>query len=121
MNPALTRTVINKPSRVKPRATTTIARKLRAVEVDLEKTAILLRVRKGATVPGSAETAAAPNVSRYVCRECLGNSGVLRSGALGEATLVRSDGERVKFRSHCCEIRCRPPGAGRKTQSCTKP
>lgn len=63
MNPALTRTVINKPNRVKPRATTTIARKLRAVEVDLEKTAILLKARKGATLPGGAESAAAPNVS----------------------------------------------------------
>ncbi|CAM9805704.1 unnamed protein product [Ectocarpus sp. 8 AP-2014] len=65
MTPALTRTVIKKPSRVKPRATTTIARKLRAVEVDLEKTAALLKARKGAAAPGSAKLAAAnPNTSR---------------------------------------------------------
>lgn len=54
MNPALTRTVIAKPSRVKPRATTTIARKLRAVEVDLEKTAILLKAQRAAAQPGGA-------------------------------------------------------------------
>lgn len=63
MNPALTRTVITKPSRVKPRATTTIARKLRAVEVDLEKTAILLKAQKRAAQPGSAKSAGTPNVS----------------------------------------------------------
>lgn len=64
MNPALTRTVITKPSRVKPRATTTIARKLRAVEVDLEKTAILLKAQKAAAVPGgNARLVSTPNVS----------------------------------------------------------
>ncbi len=56
INPALTRTVINKPSRVKPRATTTIARKLRAVEVDLEKTALLLKAQKKAALPGGAKS-----------------------------------------------------------------
>lgn len=59
MNPALTRTVINKPSRVKPRATTTIARKLRAVEVDLEKTALLLKAQKKAALPGSSKSVSA--------------------------------------------------------------
>ncbi|CAM9226699.1 unnamed protein product [Scytosiphon promiscuus] len=58
MNPALTRTVITKPSRVKPRATTTIARKLRAVEVDLEKTAILLKTQKATVLSGSSNKAA---------------------------------------------------------------
>ncbi|CAM9490439.1 unnamed protein product, partial [Hapterophycus canaliculatus] len=61
MNPALTRTVITKPSRVKPRATTTIARKLRAVEVHLEKTAILLKAQKAAAVSGNAKSASTPN------------------------------------------------------------
>jgi len=59
MNPALTRTVIKKPSRVKPRASTTIARKLRAVEVDLEKTALLLKAQKKAALPGSAKSVGA--------------------------------------------------------------
>lgn len=63
MNPALTRTVITKPSRIKPRATTTIARKLRAVEVDLEKTAILLKAQSTAAQPGGAKSAGTPSVS----------------------------------------------------------
>lgn len=51
--PSLAKTVITKPSRVKPRATSTIARKMRVVEVDLEKTAALLKSRKGSvTSPG---------------------------------------------------------------------
>lgn len=63
VNPALTRTIITKPSRVKPRATTTIARKLRAVEVDLEKTAVLLKAQRTATQPGGGKCAGAANVS----------------------------------------------------------
>lgn len=63
MNPALTRTVITTPSRVKPRASTTFARKLRAVEVDLEKTAILLKAQKAGLQPGRAKSAGTPNVS----------------------------------------------------------
>eukprot|EP00752_Nemacystus_decipiens_P003095 g2866.t1 len=62
MNPALTRTVITKPSRVKPRATTTVARKLRAVEADLEKTAVLLKAQRTAAQPGSAPNARAGKI-----------------------------------------------------------
>ncbi|CAN0547682.1 unnamed protein product, partial [Ectocarpus sp. 12 AP-2014] len=82
MNPALTRTVIKKPSRVKPRATTTIARKLRAVEVDLEKTAALLKARKGAAAPGSAKLAAANPNNRS------GKSVVDTEGAVDDATAM---------------------------------
>lgn len=52
LDPSLTRTVIKKPNRIKPRATTTTARKLRVVEVDLEKTAALLKARKSIAGPG---------------------------------------------------------------------
>ncbi|CAM9383177.1 unnamed protein product, partial [Ectocarpus sp. 13 AM-2016] len=82
MNPALTRTVIKKPSRVKPRATTTIARKLRAVEVDLEKTAALLKARKGAAAPGSAKLSAANPNNRS------GKSVVGTEGAVDDATAM---------------------------------
>lgn len=46
LNPVLTRSVIKKPSRVKTRAATTVARKMRLVHADLERTAILLQTRK---------------------------------------------------------------------------
>lgn len=114
MDPALTRTVINKPNRVKPRATTTVARKLRAVEVDLEKTAILLKARKGATLPGVAESTAAPNVSGEISVVAAGNANVL--GAPGRCVLVSLArpgswpgwfGEDVDLRSHCHGSRCR--------------
>lgn len=61
LNPSLTKTVIKKPSRVKPRATTTIARKLRAVELDLETTAALLESQKSSKPTGGAKSAS-PNV-----------------------------------------------------------
>ena len=57
LNPSLTKTVINKPSRVKPRAMTTIARKLRGVELDLETTAALLEKQKRAKPTGGAKSA----------------------------------------------------------------
>lgn len=63
LKPSLTTAVITRPSRVKPRATTTVARKLRIVEVDLEKTATLLKARKGAAAVGNAPSAGAPQVS----------------------------------------------------------
>ncbi|CAM9562702.1 unnamed protein product, partial [Laminaria digitata] len=63
LNPSLTKTVIKKPSRVKPRATTTIARKLRAVELDLETTAALLESQKSSKPTGGAKSAS-PNVTR---------------------------------------------------------
>lgn len=63
LKPSLTTAVITKPSRIKPRATTTIARKLRVVEVDLEKTAALLKARKGTAAAGNVPSAGAPQVS----------------------------------------------------------
>lgn len=66
LNPSLTKTVIAKPSRVKPRATTTTARKLRVVEVDLEKTAALLKSRKSVAVAAGARLAVTQHV-RYKC------------------------------------------------------
>lgn len=63
LKPSLTTAVITRPSRVKPRATTTVARKLRIVEVYLEKTATLLKARKGAAAVANAPSAGAPQVS----------------------------------------------------------
>lgn len=62
LNPSLTKAVVKRPSRVKPRATTTTARRLRAVEVDLEKTAALLKSQKGSAATGGVRSAATANV-----------------------------------------------------------
>lgn len=63
LNPSLIKTAVKKPSRVKPRATTSIARKLRAVELDLETTAALLESQKISKPAGGAKSSS-PNVRR---------------------------------------------------------
>lgn len=65
LKPSLVNTVVKKPSHTKPRENVKLIRKLRAIELDLEKTAELLEARKRVADSGDMCPVSTPQAEDY--------------------------------------------------------